>query len=1276
MDIESLNITNENKYEYPILVVEDDRELRRFIVKLLNQKGFVTLEAGTGSRAIELIDEHPNCLMIIDYKLPDYTANEVVTELNEIGKLVPFVSMTGFGSQKIAVEMMKLGASDYLVKDSNFFDLMPNVLAKLHREVVMEKKLASSEEKLKFRYRFENIIISLAINFINLPTEEIDTGIQKAVKKIGEFCESSRAYVLSFDENRRVQVPFEWCAKGIKSQRHLFRNFSINEEFKLFSEKLNNKELLYIPDIRELPESAANEFELLNRLGKHSIIIVPLLKDGVLHGALGMDNIEYGHTFSIDFISLLEVASEMILNVMIRKMDAERIEKSESRYNLLAETAGDIILVLDKRGHFKFVNNTALEISGYTLEESRGLSIFDVVPRDKHDILRMISRKNFAGKTKSNIFEIELVSKYGNRIPTEVCASPIKVGDSVTDVLVVARDIRIRKSALKALVESEKKYHGLYTSMNEGVALYEMLYDENGKAYNYRILDVNKAYETIMGIKAQDAIGKLADEVYQLKHLQHLPKFVNVVETGRSDSFEAYLESWERFYYISAFSIGPGRFATVFNDITDQKLAQKIISDSEEKFRAIVEQSADGIIVFNSVGKITEYNNSVAKTTGIPKSEAMELFIWEFEQRLVDNSIPMPSAEVIQQRINEIVEHGQNSIIEGEIHRPDGATRIVQKIVFSFETSEGKMVCVIIRDVTERNRMMSEIITARDQWERTFETVPDLVALIDHDYKITKVNRAFEVQVDKDQDEIIGSFFYDLFDWDEHQIFTFKGSEDIFAGKILEIQDKKLNKYFLVSTTEILEDEYASYVVVARDISQLKRTELSKETISQVSELLLTSEKIETALQIIPSVLKTQFEFPICGIELLDPKSGKLKLLGTSSVDSGNGEFKEKSEFSIEDSLFQEVFDTGDNLFVTNVQDSKSFYARFINAFDINTIIAVPIKSKNQIIGVIGLADTIERKDISLQLDTLTIIANILAQEIDRRKAEKEVLLMNKDLEKRVLERTTQLEQTLDKLQAEVLVRKAAEDKITIAKNEIERSFEQEKQLNELKTRFISMISHEYRTPLTVILTSTFILEKLSKELGSQDFATYIEKIQASVTSMTQLLEDVLFIGKMEADNIKLQISSINVKKMCKEVIEETLLIDNNKHEIEFGYEADNDNIETDSKLLRQILTNLLSNACKYSPENSIIKFNMSLDNNLMSFIVRDKGIGIGEDDRERIFSPFHRGGNIGVVQGTGLGLAIVKRSVEALNGKIKLFTEEDKGSQFAISIPGQMPKN
>jgi PAS domain S-box-containing protein len=1275
MEIDSKHNSKDQKLIYPILVVEDDRELRRFILKLLEQRGFDTLEAGTGKAAIELATQHPECLMLIDYKLPDYTANEIMQELIEQKATIPFVAMTGFGSQKIAVEMMKLRANDFLVKDSNFFDLMPTVMSKLHREVAIEKKLASSEEKLKFRYRFENIIIGLSVNFINLPINQIDDGIEKAIKKIGEFCESSRCFVLLFDENKKVEIPFEWCAKGVKSQKHLFKEFVIDENFKFFTEKLKNKELLYVPDIRELPESASLEYELLNKMGKHSLILVPFIKDGKIYGALGMDNIEYGHTFSLDFISLLEVASEMILNVLIRKEDSIRIEKSEFKYNLLAETAGDIILVIDRHGKFKFVNNTALEISGYSLEETKALTIFDVVPEDKHEILLELSRKNFSGRTKTNIFEIEIISKSGMHIPTEVCASPIKLGDVVTDVMVVARDIRIRKSAIKALVESEKKYHGLYSSMNEGVALYEMLYDQNGEAYNYRIIDVNKSYERIMGIEAIDAIGKKADEIYKLDQLEHLPKFLRVVETGEPESFEVFLNNWNRYYNISAFATGKNKFAIVFNDVTDQKLAQKIISDSEEKFRAIVEQSADGILVFNSAGRIIEYNKSIQSITGLSKSDVMEMFIWEFEQLLINKDNILPDINEVKKRILETVEHGQNSIIEGEIYRQDGQIRIVQRIVFSFETSEGKMVCIIVRDVTERNRMMQEIITAKNQWEKTFETVPDLVTIVNSNYEITKLNQSLEKLFKLKNKDIVNRNFFEFFEWEDYDIFTFTGSDDIFSGKIMEIHDRNLNKYFLVSTTEIIETDDAYYVMVARDISQLKRTELAKETISQVSEILLTSISIETAFQLIPDILKQQFDFSICGIELLDPETGRISIVGSLNDKETDGLIPIDG-FNVEDSIFRKVFESGDSLFVSNVQQKTDFDARFVRAFDINTIVAVPIKSKGQLIGVIGLADTSERKEISLQLDTLTIIANILAQEIDRRKAEKEVLDINKDLELRVLERTTQLEETLDQLKAEILVRRSTEDKILLAKQELERAFEQEKQLNELKTRFISMISHEYRTPLTVILTSTFILEKLSVELKSDDFSAYIEKIQASVKSMTQLLEDVLFIGKMEADNIKLQLSKVSIEKICDEVIDEIRLVDNREHEIDFHYESDVKQFTTDNKLLRQIITNLLSNACKYSPINSEIRFTMSIKDNVLRFIISDQGIGISEDDNEHIFSAFHRGKNIGVVQGTGLGLAIVKRSVEALNGEIILDTELGRGTQFAINIPGPIPRD
>jgi PAS domain S-box-containing protein len=289
------------------------------------------------------------------------------------------------------------------------------------------------------------------------------------------------------------------------------------------------------------------------------------------------------------------------------------------------------------------------------------------------------------------------------------------------------------------------------------------------------------------------------------------------------------------------------------------------------------------------------------------------------------------------------------------------------------------------------------------------------------------------------------------------------------------------------------------------------------------------------------------------------------------------------------------------------------------------------------------------------------------------KKAEETVRKINEDLEKKVIERTQELEKVLRDLKVENIERQKAELELQEAKDEVLRALDQEKELNTLKSRFISMISHEYRTPLTVILTSTYLIEQFYQGPNQLQFNKFLDKIRASVKSMTQLLQDVLTIGRNEASSTQLNVIKIRAVELCKEIIEEAQVIDNNHHNFELNFTDKSIELETDEKQIRHILSNLVTNAAKYSPNSKNVVVNVSEDERGVHFQIIDEGIGIPEEDQEHLFDAFYRAGNVGAISGTGLGLAIVKRCVTLLNGEISFRSEKEKGTTFFIDLPKKL---
>jgi signal transduction histidine kinase len=240
------------------------------------------------------------------------------------------------------------------------------------------------------------------------------------------------------------------------------------------------------------------------------------------------------------------------------------------------------------------------------------------------------------------------------------------------------------------------------------------------------------------------------------------------------------------------------------------------------------------------------------------------------------------------------------------------------------------------------------------------------------------------------------------------------------------------------------------------------------------------------------------------------------------------------------------------------------------------------------------------------------------------------------------------------------------------AEDEIRNSLERQRELNQLKSRFVSMASHEFRTPLATILSSAELLKYYAERMGAEERLEMLATIETAVRRMTDMLDDVLLIGKSDAGMLEFQPQPLALHAFCRRIVEELRVggLDTARHNITLRLEGEEPGAMFDEKLLRHIFGNLLSNAVKYSPEGGEVRFEVEGLGEQVRFMVSDQGIGITAQDRERLFETFFRGSNVGTISGTGLGLAIVKRSVDLHGGRIEVHSEGGRGTQFVVMLP------
>lgn len=315
------------------------------------------------------------------------------------------------------------------------------------------------------------------------------------------------------------------------------------------------------------------------------------------------------------------------------------------------------------------------------------------------------------------------------------------------------------------------------------------------------------------------------------------------------------------------------------------------------------------------------------------------------------------------------------------------------------------------------------------------------------------------------------------------------------------------------------------------------------------------------------------------------------------------------------------------------VEISLSHYKQNDEAFVIAFIIDITIRKVNE-------KALIEQKQ---QLESIS----------------QEIKLLNTQLEQKVADRTTMLRETLAQLE--------------ISKDELAEALEKEKELSDLKTRFVSTVSHEFRTPLSAILSSAALISRYENTDQQDKRIKHIDRIKENVKHLNDMLGDLLSLSKLEEGLIEACASPFSGIQFMRDFIGEMEEICGNQQQIVLNYTGE-EMVCLDKRLLKNCLINLVSNAIKFSPEDGVITLVVKNTFEKLEVEVQDQGIGISEEDQQHLFERFFRARNAQNIQGTGLGLHIVSRYLELLKGNISLSSQLEKGSQFKIIIPNITP--
>ncbi len=717
------------------------------------------------------------------------------------------------------------------------------------------------------------------------------------------------------------------------------------------------------------------------------------------------------------------------------------------------------------------------------------------------------------------------------------------------------------------------------------------------------IIFCNPAFERITGYTASEAIGRncrfLQGPETSKEAVAMIRNAIDKLQNYKVTLIN-YKKDGTKFW--NELSISPvmdengnlKHFIGIQSDITERIEAEATLKKSEKKFRNVIENLDNGIVLTDEEGIIVEWNKKHEEITGIQASDVLGKYLWE-----IPDLKKLENHEQIKKSI-------QNSLLTGEVPQShleyivsgrDSSNKVINVFPVAIKTEKGFMLCNIIRDITKQLKDEEEI----RKLSRAVETSPSGILLADLQGKIIYINPSIVTMGNYDDDkEILGKSIFDFTDETGRQ----KLNETILP---IVLSGKKWNGELLVfkknGTTipieiscalvnhEPLQPKYL--LAVFNDISDRKAAELA----------LKQSEK--KYRNVVDNIKEVIFQ---------TDKDGLWTFLNPAWEEITGFSIKESIGINFLNFVFPDDRERNLKLFEPLVRREKEYCRHIIRYITksggfkwIEVFARLTLNEKGEIIGTSGtLSDVTKRKE---------------------------------------------------------------------AEEEIKQSLEREKELNEMKSRFVSTISHEFRTPLTSILASSELLQRYNSKWTDEKKLNTLKRIENSVLLMNEMINDVLTLNRAETGNMIFNPEEIEIVEIAKIILEEINSVSGPSHEFITDFSSDSIRVFVDEKLIRNILSNLLSNAVKYSPAGGKICFSIHKTVKDLEIIIKDEGIGISDEDQKKLFEPFFRGSNIENISGTGLGLSITQRAVHLHKGTITFNSKVNEGTLFRINIPLEAEK-
>lgn len=738
---------------------------------------------------------------------------------------------------------------------------------------------------------FESLLAAMSTQFIQIPLQELDSGIEDALERCAEFCKVDRAFIMLLSEDREsFSMSYEWSADGIPPASQHYQQLSITP-VAWAAERLAAGEVIAFDDLNQLPPEGAHVRQLGLTRGVQSIAVVPLFAAGVLVGGLGFSHITKAERWSEDTISLLRIVGEILANAVQRKKTEVAVHESEARLRTLVESLGEGILFGDREDVLLHVNSRICEMTGYSREEMIGARVDEILlPEGEGHKIQERTRRRLEGFAES--YSILLRRKDGSRFWAEINAAPIYGPDGqIVGTVGAVTDISDRKQALEALQASEGKYRNLVETSSDLI----WSVDVEG-----RWTFVNQAAARIYGYQPSEMLGQPFTAFMRSERAQRdLETFQRILHGEVVFQFETehlrkdgapILLSFNAIVLRDKHGKVTGATGTA-TDITRRKAAEAALSKSEERFKRFFELPLIGVVVASTDRRWLDVNDRFCGMLGYSREELVGRSWSDFvHPEDLPKNIPVITA-AIEGRLDQWS-------YDKRFIRKDGSIVHVTTSGACVRKGDGAVdyFLVLHQDITERTRSEGEMLRQRQFLREVIDASPNVIFAKSREGRYTLANRSMAELYGFSVDAIEGMSDFELVGHEEALRFIDTDKQIIDTGKSYFNAEASHTdpvtgqvKYFQTIKKPLLDSQgqVESILGVAWDVTERKQAE---EKSMRLQRQLLQSQKMEAIGQLAAGIAHDLNN-------ALAAVVGHLQLLKLGAADAA------KSEHSIDTAL-------------------------------------------------------------------------------------------------------------------------------------------------------------------------------------------------------------------------------------------------------------------------------------------------------------------------------------------------------------------------------------